>query len=41
MAFVSVASMMRAAMVPRKQKWCRSALNWTDSLASMDRHEME
>jgi hypothetical protein len=31
----------RAALVPRKQKWCRSALAWTESLANMERREAE
>lgn len=31
----------RAALVPRKQKWCRSALAWTVSLASMERRDAE
>jgi hypothetical protein len=30
-----------AALVPRKQKWCRSALAWTESLANMERRETE
>jgi len=29
----------RAALVPRRQKWCRSALAWTDSLADLERSE--
>ena len=31
----------RAALVPKKQKWCRSALAWTESLANMERREAE
>jgi hypothetical protein len=31
----------REALVPRKQKWCRSALGWTGNLAGMERHEAE
>jgi hypothetical protein len=31
----------RTALVPRKQKWCRSALAWTESLANMERRETE
>ncbi|QNM97603.1 GFA family protein [Chitinimonas koreensis] len=31
----------RVALVPRKQKWCRSALGWTDSLAGMERRDAE
>jgi hypothetical protein len=31
----------RAALVPRKQKWCRSALPWTESLAGIERQEAE
>lgn len=31
----------RQALVPRKQKWCRSALQWTGSLAAMERFEAE
>jgi hypothetical protein len=31
----------RAALVPRKQKWCRSALPWTQSLAAMARLDTE
>jgi hypothetical protein len=31
----------RAALIPRKQKWCRSALEWTHSLAGMERRETE
>jgi hypothetical protein len=29
----------REALVPRMQKYCRSALRWTESLASMERRE--
>ena len=31
----------RATLVPRKQKWCRSALKWTESLAGIERREAE
>lgn len=31
----------RAALVPRKQKWLRSALPWTESLAGLERHPGE
>jgi hypothetical protein len=31
----------REALVPRKQKWCRSALRWTESLAGIERREAE
>ena len=31
----------RRALVPRKQKWCRSALSWTESLAGMERRATE
>ena len=31
----------RAALVPRKQKWCRSALKWTESLSGIERLETE
>jgi len=31
----------RVMLVPKKQKWCRSALPWTESLAGMERHETE
>lgn len=31
----------RRALVPRKQKWCRSALPWTESLAGMDKRDGE
>ena len=31
----------REALVPRRQKWCRSALKWTGSLAAMERREAE
>ena len=31
----------RAQLVPHKQKWCRSALPWTASLAGMERRETE
>lgn len=31
----------RAALVPRRQKWCRSALGWTDSLLGMERRDRE
>ena len=31
----------RAALVPRKQKWCRSALAWTESLVGMERRATE
>jgi len=31
----------RAALVPGKQKWCRSALGWTENLSGMERRETE
>jgi len=31
----------RAALVPRLQKWCRSALRWTESLSAIERRETE
>jgi acyl-coenzyme A synthetase/AMP-(fatty) acid ligase len=31
----------RAQLVPHKQKWCRSALPWTASLAGIERRETE
>ena len=31
----------RAMLVPKKQKWCRSALDWTQSLAGLERQETE
>lgn len=31
----------RAELVPRRQKWCRSALEWTQSLAGMESRETE
>lgn len=31
----------RAALVPRKQKWCRSAQAWTQDLAGLDSREAE
>ena len=31
----------REMLIPRKQKWCRSALRWTQSLHGMERAEME
>lgn len=31
----------RQALVPRQQKWCRSALPWTESLTAMTRREAE
>jgi hypothetical protein len=31
----------REALVPRKRKWCRSALAWTESLAGMARLDAE
>jgi hypothetical protein len=31
----------REALVPSKQKWCRSALKWTESLAGMEKREGE
>ena len=31
----------REALVPRMQKWCRSALKWTESLRGMERREAE
>lgn len=31
----------RTHLVPKRQKWCRSALRWTDSLAGIERREME
>lgn len=29
----------RAALVPKRQIWCRSALAWTESLAGMEQRE--
>ena len=31
----------RQALVPGKQKWCRSALRWTENLAGMEKREAE
>lgn len=31
----------RQALVPRKQKFCRSALQWTESLHGMERRDAE
>jgi hypothetical protein len=31
----------REALIPNKQKWCRSALRWTENLAGMERREAE
>ena len=31
----------REALVPRRQKWCRSALAWTESLAGMEKRATE
>jgi len=31
----------RAALVPRRQKWWRSALHWTEDLAPIDKRETE
>jgi len=31
----------RAALVPRKQKWCRSALQWTQRLSDLERRQTE
>ena len=31
----------RAALVPTKRVWCRSALAWSESLAGMPTHERE
>jgi hypothetical protein len=31
----------RATLVPKNQKWCRSALKWTENLAAMERREAE
>lgn len=31
----------RAALVPRRQKWCRSALGWTQSLSALERRDGE
>jgi len=31
----------RHALVPRMQKWCRSALRWTESLAGMPRRDTD
>ena len=30
----------RAALVPRKQIWCRSALPWTERLGAIERRDM-
>ena len=31
----------RSQLVPRKQKWCRSALPWTQNLSGMEQQEKE
>jgi hypothetical protein len=31
----------RQALVPGKQKWCRSALKWTENLAGMEKLQAE
>jgi hypothetical protein len=31
----------RAAFVPRRQQWCRSAQPWTESLAGMEREDTQ
>jgi hypothetical protein len=31
----------RATLIPRKQKWCRSVLPWTQNLSGIERHETE
>jgi hypothetical protein len=31
----------REALIPRKQKWCRSALKWTESLAAVEKRAAE
>jgi hypothetical protein len=31
----------RGELIPRRQKWCRSALKWTESLAAVEREETE
>lgn len=31
----------RPGLVPTKQKWCRSALGWTENLTGMERREKE
>ena len=31
----------REALVPRKQKWCRSALRWTEDLSSIEKRNTE
>lgn len=31
----------RASLVPRKQKWCASALAWTENLADLERRQAE
>jgi hypothetical protein len=31
----------RAELVPTKQKWCRSALKWTENLSDIERREAE
>jgi len=31
----------REVLIPRKQKWCQSALTWTQSLVGLDRQERE
>ena len=31
----------RASLVPKRQKWCRSALRWTESLAGLERRDGE
>jgi hypothetical protein len=31
----------RASLIPRNQKWCASALAWTDNLANLERRQAE
>ena len=31
----------RASLIPRKQKWCASALPWTENLAGLERRQAE
>jgi hypothetical protein len=31
----------RASLIPRKQKWCASALAWTENLADLERRQAE
>ncbi len=31
----------REELIPKRQKWCRSALRWTENLAGMEKREAE